>query len=174
MVRRSLLRAECRTVRHGSPKASRRSQRHMERLSTTPVVGSTMQCVEQRDDLLWYSPSDLAEYLGCAHASALSRQAAAGERPRAFTGGSYAAPRKQRSVSQSQPRPPEGAPSPTTRRQTSTATSGRPTQPGQGHAGDSSSPSTTEQPTMPSSPSGKRFRLLAPCSTTDWKAGTRV
>lgn len=49
-----------------------------------------MRAVELRDGTLWFSPSDLSEYLGCAHASAQSRQVAVGARPRAFVASAYA------------------------------------------------------------------------------------
>ena len=46
--------------------------------------------MESRNGELRFSPSDLTEYLGCAHASALSRAAARGERSKAFVGSAYA------------------------------------------------------------------------------------
>jgi uncharacterized protein len=39
---------------------------------------------------LRYSPSDLTEYLACAHAAALSRAVARGERPKAYVASAYA------------------------------------------------------------------------------------
>ena len=42
------------------------------------------------DGELRFSPSDLTEYLACAHASALSRAIAKGERPKAYVASAYA------------------------------------------------------------------------------------
>src|SRR4051812_380713 len=49
-----------------------------------------IRLVEAQDDKLWFSPSDLTEYLGCAHASALSRAVARGERAKEFVASAYA------------------------------------------------------------------------------------
>ncbi|MGZ4203328.1 MAG: TM0106 family RecB-like putative nuclease, partial [Thermoleophilaceae bacterium] len=46
--------------------------------------------MESRNGELRFSPSDLTEYLACAHASALSRAAARGERSKAYVGSQYA------------------------------------------------------------------------------------
>ena len=46
--------------------------------------------MESRNGELRFSPSDLTEYLGCAHASALSRAVARGERAKAYVGSEYA------------------------------------------------------------------------------------
>lgn len=46
--------------------------------------------MESRNGELRFSPSDLTEYLACAHASAMSRAAARGERAKAYVGSEYA------------------------------------------------------------------------------------
>ncbi|HEY2788333.1 MAG TPA: TM0106 family RecB-like putative nuclease [Gaiellales bacterium] len=46
--------------------------------------------MESRNGELRFSPSDLTEYLACAHASAQSRAAAKGERSKAYVGSQYA------------------------------------------------------------------------------------
>jgi uncharacterized protein len=46
--------------------------------------------MESRNGELRFSPSDLSEYLACAHASALSRAVATGERAKAYVGSQYA------------------------------------------------------------------------------------
>jgi predicted RecB family nuclease len=46
--------------------------------------------MELQDGGLRFSPSDLTEYLACAHASALSRAVAMGQRPKAFVASDYA------------------------------------------------------------------------------------